>query len=40
VAAISQVAATKDVLPSQLALAWLLDQGHVPIPGTRRIQYL
>ncbi|MFF4041259.1 aldo/keto reductase [Streptomyces sp. NPDC001816] len=40
VAAIGQVAAGKGVLPSQLALAWLLDQSHVPIPGTRRIQYL
>ncbi|MFF3468318.1 aldo/keto reductase [Streptomyces sp. NPDC001984] len=40
VAAIGEVAARKGVLPSQLALAWLLDQGHVPIPGTRRIPYL
>jgi aryl-alcohol dehydrogenase-like predicted oxidoreductase len=27
-------------MPSQLALAWLLDQGHVPIPGTRRVRYV
>jgi aryl-alcohol dehydrogenase-like predicted oxidoreductase len=30
------------VTPSQLALAWLLNQGDdvVPIPGTKRRQYL
>lgn len=28
--------------PAQLALAWLLHQGHdiVPIPGTKRVRYL
>ena len=32
----------KGVTPSQLALAWVLAQGHdvVPIPGTKRIKYL
>jgi aryl-alcohol dehydrogenase-like predicted oxidoreductase len=39
---VEQVAATKGVKPSQLALAWLLAQGEdiVPIPGTRRRRYL
>lgn len=39
VAAITELAASRGVLPAQLALAWLLDQGEdiVPIPGTRRI---
>ena len=36
------MAADKGVKPSQLALAWLLAQGEdiVPIPGTKRTQYL
>ncbi|NKF22387.1 aldo/keto reductase [Solimonas marina] len=38
VIAITELAAARGVLPAQLALAWLLDQGDdiVPIPGTRR----
>jgi aryl-alcohol dehydrogenase-like predicted oxidoreductase len=37
-----EIAAEKDVTPSQLALAWLLRQGDdiVPIPGTKRRRYL
>jgi aryl-alcohol dehydrogenase-like predicted oxidoreductase len=37
-----EIAAEKDVTPSQLALAWLLRQGDdiVPIPGTKRVKYL
>jgi aryl-alcohol dehydrogenase-like predicted oxidoreductase len=37
-----EIAAEKDVTPSQLALAWLLRQGDdvVPIPGTKRVRYL
>lgn len=36
------LAAEKGVLPSQLALAWVLAQGEdlVPIPGTKRRKYL
>lgn len=36
------LAAEKGCTPGQLALAWLLRQGPeiIPIPGTRRIQYL
>jgi len=39
---VQQIAAEKQVTPSQLALAWLLAQGQdiVPIPGTTRRQYL
>jgi aryl-alcohol dehydrogenase-like predicted oxidoreductase len=39
---IKEIAAEKNCQPSQLALAWLLAQGEdiVPIPGTKRIQYL
>ena len=37
-----QIAAEKDVTPSQLAIAWVLAQGRdiVPIPGTKRLAYL
>ncbi len=37
-----ELAASKGVTPSQLALRWVLDQGKdiVPIPGTKRRQYL
>jgi aryl-alcohol dehydrogenase-like predicted oxidoreductase len=39
---IERLAAQKGCTPSQLALAWLLAQGEdlVPIPGTKRVQYL
>ncbi|MCZ8522475.1 MULTISPECIES: aldo/keto reductase [Paenibacillus] len=39
---IREIAAARDVQPSQLALAWLLAQGDdiVPIPGTKRRTYL
>jgi aryl-alcohol dehydrogenase-like predicted oxidoreductase len=33
---VKEIAATKQVTPAQLALAWLLAQGVVPIPGTKR----
>ena len=37
---LGQLAASKDIAVSQLALAWLLAQGDdiVPIPGTRRLE--
>jgi len=40
--ALEQMAARKSCTAGQLALAWLLAQGTdiVPIPGTKRIQYL
>ncbi len=39
---VREIAAEKDVAPSQLALAWVLAQGDdiVPIPGTKRRNYL
>ncbi|MEV6417699.1 aldo/keto reductase [Kribbella sp. NPDC051718] len=42
VARVRSLAEEKGVLPSQLALAWLLAQGNdvVPIPGTKRRKYL
>jgi aryl-alcohol dehydrogenase-like predicted oxidoreductase len=41
-AALESVAATHHVAPAQVALAWVLAQGDdiVPIPGTKRINYL
>jgi aryl-alcohol dehydrogenase-like predicted oxidoreductase len=39
---VSELARDRGVTPGQLALAWLLAQGEdvVPIPGTKRIEYL
>ena len=39
---VREIAEEKDVTPAQLALAWVLRQGDdiVPIPGTKRAQYL
>ncbi|MGZ9935767.1 aldo/keto reductase [Streptomyces sp. NC-S4] len=37
---VRRLAAEKGVTPSQLALAWTLHQGAVPIPGTKRRRYL
>ena len=37
-----EIAAKKGISPSQLALAWVLSRGPdiLPIPGTKRVQYL
>ena len=42
VAKLREIAEEKDITPAQLALAWVLAQGHdiVPIPGTKRRKYL
>ena len=42
VAGINELADQKGCTPGQLALAWVLAQGDdiVPIPGTKRVQYL
>jgi aryl-alcohol dehydrogenase-like predicted oxidoreductase len=42
VAEVERMAASKGVLPAQLALAWVLARGEdiVPIPGTKRVKYL
>ena len=39
---IAEMASSKGCTPSQLALAWVLAQGEdiVPIPGTKRLEYL
>lgn len=39
---IKTIAAEKDVMPGQIALAWVHAQGNdiVPIPGTKRVAYL
>src|SRR3954454_13607675 len=39
---VREIADEKDVTPGQLALAWLLHRGDdiVPIPGTKRVEYL
>ncbi len=39
---LEEMAASKGIKPSQLALAWVLAQGDdiVPIPGTKRVAYL
>ena len=39
---VREIAEEKDVTPAQLAVAWVLRQGDdiVPIPGTKRAQYL
>jgi aryl-alcohol dehydrogenase-like predicted oxidoreductase len=39
---VTEIAKAKNVTPSQIALAWLLNKGEdvVPIPGTKRRKYL
>ena len=37
---IERIGKAKGATPSQLALAWVLQQGTIAIPGTRRIKYL
>lgn len=40
VAELTRIAEAKGATPAQLALAWLMAQGVVPIPGTKRRTYL
>ncbi|MCW3168155.1 aldo/keto reductase [Chryseobacterium sp. 09-1422] len=40
VEAIENLAEEKDITSSQLALAWIINKGIVPIPGTKRRKYL
>ncbi len=40
VKAIEAMAAAKNVTPSQLALAWIMSKGILPIPGTKRRKYV
>ncbi len=39
---VGEIAATHEATPGQIAIAWVLAQGEqvIPIPGTRRIEYL
>ncbi|QQT61254.1 aldo/keto reductase [Sphingobacterium multivorum] len=37
---LEQIGKEKDVTSSQLALAWLIQKGIVPIPGTKRVSYV
>lgn len=39
-AKLKEIAIEKGCTPSQLALAWTIKNGALPIPGTKRIQYL
>ncbi|RRB02662.1 aldo/keto reductase [Larkinella rosea] len=40
VEAIKTLADEKEITPSQLAIAWVVSKGFVPIPGTKRIKYI
>jgi aryl-alcohol dehydrogenase-like predicted oxidoreductase len=40
VAKVEEIAKEKSVTPSQLALAWVMSRGVVPIPGTKRRKYV
>jgi aryl-alcohol dehydrogenase-like predicted oxidoreductase len=40
VEAIEKLAEEKQITPSQLALAWVIAKGAIPIPGTKRRKYL
>lgn len=37
---IKEIAIEKNCTPSQLSIAWTIAKGALPIPGTKRIQYL
>lgn len=37
---VKDIAAAKGITPSQLAIAWTMNAGTVPIPGTRRVKFL
>lgn len=37
---IKKVAIEKDITPVQLAIAWVIAKGHLPIPGTKRVKYI
>jgi aryl-alcohol dehydrogenase-like predicted oxidoreductase len=40
VEALKQMAGEKGITPSQLAIAWVVSKGHLPIPGTKRVKYV
>jgi aryl-alcohol dehydrogenase-like predicted oxidoreductase len=37
---IKKVADEKEMSAAQLAIAWVIAKGHVPIPGTKRVKYV
>jgi len=37
---IEKLAIEKEITASQLAIAWVIAQGHLPIPGTKRVKYV
>jgi aryl-alcohol dehydrogenase-like predicted oxidoreductase len=37
---LNKLAAEKNITPSQLAIAWTINKGFVPIPGTKRVKYV
>ena len=37
---IKMLASEKEITPSQLAIAWVIAKGHLPIPGTKRPKYV
>jgi len=37
---LNKLSAEKNITASQLALAWSINKGFVPIPGTKRIKYI
>jgi len=37
---INQLAEEKNVTASQLAIAWIVEKGFLPIPGTKRVKYV
>ncbi|GAB2697705.1 aldo/keto reductase [Mucilaginibacter koreensis] len=37
---IKQMADKKGITSSQLAIAWVIAKGHLPIPGTKRVKYV
>ena len=37
---IKKLADSKGISPSQLAIAWTINKGSLPIPGTKRVKYV
>lgn len=37
---VKEMAEEKNITTSQLALAWIISKGHVPIPGAKRVKYI
>lgn len=37
---IEKIAIEKEITSAQLALAWVIAKGHLPIPGTKRVKYV